>query len=290
MKRILTALMLIASAGLADVCINDIIYFQNGPDDFDCRLDVTPFFPYELQLVAKFFRHEDPISRVEFKVINPLLDPYYSTGVVEWDWGGYQVSGDFATGLVIEFDPPLDPAIEEVVLATVSFMSFVPSWPQVDHVMNVEEPAVFDIYGQQFYTTRGFYTFNPTEPWTYCILTGDYETMDEHAEAIDPPQGATVHGDFDLAFTAQAWLCMPESPMTFVTEVFMDGDLAFIMEDEGTQDYLVPLSTSGYDPGEEITVEIFVHSSGSSHATIRYTVDDPVATRSTNFSTLKTLY
>ncbi len=289
MKRLVIALMLLASAGLAEECINDIIVFQQGPEDVLCGLEVTPFVVYELQLVAKFYRHEDPISRVEFKVDNPLLDPYYSTGVVEWDWG-YQIAGDFATGIVLEFDPPFDPSVDEVVLATVSFMSFVPSWPQEDHVMNVEEPAVYDIYGQQFYTTRGFYTFNPTEPWTYCMLTGDYETMDEHSEAINPPQGATVNDYFDLTFTAVAWLCMPELPVTFVCEVFMDGNAVFVMEGEGSQPYIVPLDVSGYDPGDEITVEIFVHSSGSSHATIHYTVDDPVAAQGTSFSTLRSLY
>ncbi len=290
MKKLLIIAMLISLPAIADECINDIILFQLGPDDYDCGLDVIPLVPYDLLLVARFNGHQDPIERVEFKVINPFTTPYYPDGFVEWTWSGYTVSGEFATGITVEFDPPLDAGTTEVVLATLSFISFNPSWPESDYVMHVEDPAVYDIYGQAFYTTRGFYTFNPTEPWTDCMLAGDYETMDEHAEAISPPQGATVLGMFDLNFTAVAWLCMPESPIPFICEVIMDGILVDTFEGEGTQPYIVPLDASGYDPGDEITVEILVHGSGDSHATIHYIVEEPVAARSLDFSTLKTLY
>jgi hypothetical protein len=289
MKKLIIIAMLIAMPAIADECINDFILFQQGPDDFQCGLDVMPYLNYELQLIAKFNGHLDPISHLEFKVINPLVTPYYPDGLVEWYWGGYSVSGNFATGLTIEFDPPLDPGTNEIVLATLSFMSFNPSWPDTDHVMHVEDPAVYDIYGQAFYTTRGFYTFNPTS-FTDCMLAGDYETMDEHAEAISPPQGATVLGMFDLNFTTVAWLCMPESPIPFVCEVIMDGNLVDTFEGEGTQPLLVPLDASGYNPGDEITLDIFVHSHESSHATIHYIVEEPVPVRSTDFSSLKTLY
>lgn len=266
MKRLVLVAVLLSLPAIADECINDFIHFRLQPDDYECRLDVDPFITYELQLIASFYKHSDPVNRLEFKVMNPLLDPYYPDGMVEWDWGGHSVTGDFATGLIIEFNPPMDVGTSELLLATITFISFQNSWPQDDHVMNVEDPVVYDIYGQGFYTSRGFFHFNPIEPYTFCFLGGDYEIVDAHVESVSPPPGAVVVGNFDLDYTVASWWCMPGEPWPFDGEVRLNGELIHEFEGFGVEDFSLPVDVSSYPEGEEIIVGIWVHGCDEGYA------------------------
>jgi len=289
MKTLLIALLLVVATAAADPCINDYIHFRIEPEDYQCELEVEPYVIYWMDVVASFYGHVDPITRLEFRVENWLGDPGDPHGDTFIDWLGHDMSGDIETGVIITFDPPLDAGTSEVVLAQIGILSYSPAWPGEHYEMNIEDPGVFDIYGQRFYTTRGFYTFNPYE-YTWCYLAGDYEIVDAHVESVTPPPDAMVFETFDLDFTVASWWCMPGEPWPFTGEVRLNGALVHEFEGADVQSFSLPLDVSAYDEGEQVIVGIWVHGCDEGYAELHYLVEGPTAAGRIDFSTLKVLY
>ena len=292
MKKLLLALAILA-AGLvagapADNCVNDLIVFRYDPTPYDCELDVSVNQLYEIDLVAQFGGHADPVDRLEFRIENWLL-PGYSEGYATLEWLAGTPTGDLETGVTLSFDPPLDAGDGELLLARIQLMSFLPSWPPAPHEMSVQDPVVTDVHEQSFYTTRGYFTFNPTD-WGYCMLAGDYEIFDVHAESISPPQGSTVAGVFNLDFLAVSWWCLMEEPQAFTGQILVDGEPAYAFEGTGPTPFIFPIDATGCGQGHTMLVEILLDGPDQSRAVMHYPVDECTGVEASSLSALKIRY
>lgn len=291
MKTFLLLSFFGASSLLATDCINDWISLSLDPAVTECQTPVIPFLSYEVLIIAHLSDHDNPISSLEFSLENLPEDP--DIGFCNLDWGGFQVQED-GNRYYFTFDPPLASGSHYLQLGRLTLMSFSAVWPEADHVVEVSGPTSTDVYGQEFYVTRGFFTFNPTG-LDFCLLDGDYVGMDTHAWGIDPPQGSELAGEFDLQFSVSSMLCMPFQEAPFSGDILIDGTSLASFSGSGNESFSFLLSTGSLPPGADVPVTILLHGSEETRADIFYTVGNATSVPANgiareSFSTLKSAF
>jgi hypothetical protein len=292
MKRLLVAALVLLSlpATSLAICNNDLVVLTAEAGEWTCYGDMAIAQPLTVYVDVHLNGHHDPVTELGFRIEG--LPEGLEGGICNFVPLAGQVSGDPETGLVFAFDPPLEPSEEPLTVGYIDLIAIDPSWPGDDVEFHVDEPFVHDIYGQDFYVARGFFTVNhtgPGEPW--CQLAGDFELYHVEAHSLTPAPGAEVGDEFSFGFDVDAWNCMLIEPWPFTAEVFVGGDLAHVFAGEGSQHFDCALDASGFEAGSAVPVDLHVTAQyGDAHCHVEYLAGETTPAAAATFTAVKARY
>lgn len=292
MKRRLVAMLVLLSlpASSLAICDNDFILFTTEPGEWICHGAMAIAQPLTVHVDVRLNGHHDPVAELGFRIEG--LPAGGGSGICDFTPLAGQVSGDPETGLLFVFDPPLAPLAEPLTVATIELIAIDPSWPGDDVKFHVEDPFVHDVYGQDFYVTRGYFTVNPGgpgEPW--CQAYGDFELYHVEAHSLAPAPGTEVGDTFDFGFDVDAWDCMVMEPWPFTAEVLVGGEPAHTLTGEGSQHFDCQLDAGGFAPGSPVPVDLHVTAPyGDAHCHVEYLAGETTPAASVTFTAVKARY
>ena len=292
MKRLIVAALVLLSlpATALAICDNDRIVLTAEAGEWICQGSMAVAQPLTVYVDVHLNGHHDPVTELGFRLEG--LPVGGGGGICEFTPLAGEVSGDPETGLVFAFDPPLAPPDGPITLASIELIAIDPSWPGDDVEFHVEDPFVHDIYGQDFYVTRGFFTVNPSgpgEPW--CQLAGDFELLHAEAHSLTPAPGSEVGDAFDFGFDVDAWDCTAMAPEPFTVQVFVGGTLAHAFTGEGTQHFDCVLDASGFAAGSPVPVDLYVAIMyGDVHCHVEYLAGETTPAAAATFTAVKARY
>jgi hypothetical protein len=282
-----------------EVCFTDGVRLSADEDGLFCEaLADTPGQTLQLHLFAWLatYQHDPPIEELAFEI-----DGFPMEGVVvDVEWLVPPTSGGeaFNGTHVWHFDPPLAYGEQLGELARISV--YIEQPLAMDHWVAVRNGRTIDTYGQIFPMRNEYFTFNCTgiHDWMcYCTPLGCPSYPWLKFEAIDPPPGAFVDGEFTLGFAVTSCYCdnyqCVYAPISrsFTGVVEVNGEVVGSFAGSGHEEILVPLSTADWPPGSDLAVTLrAANQHGEWSVDFEYGTDAGIPVSPESWSRIKARY
>lgn len=265
---------------------------------YDCGSPLLEFMNHDLEFELVCPNHPDSLRRLE-STFGSLPDEF-GEGLYSFVWFADQVQGDPLSGLVLTWDPPLasqgggSDYYSRFLIGKLMFShAYSPLWLAEDYpIDNLSGWLRFtDNRGEVEATEYGMvYRINCTS-WPFdcceedCCWDPPFTVTAIHH--VDPPNGSTVSGDFDLAFDVESWNCSYSYPLPYSGFVVALGDTVLRFAGEGTNSHQARVHTGGTEPGAQFIVLVKV--AGAYALPLRYQLAT-TGLRRDSFSQIKSRY